>query len=424
VTGAWRSGPLSVPAFRLLTAGQFTSTLGDYCYAVALPWLVLSAHGSAAALGIILACYGIPRAALTTLGGSLADRIGPRTVMLCSDGARCALTTMFAVFAAGHVTSVAALAPVAAVLGGCSALFLPASLAIMPSLLAAERLPTANAVYNTALQAGALLGPVLGGAVVAVTGPAVGLGIDAASYAVSAASLALIPAGRSATAALGAGLEPGQSAPPEGAWKPLLRERILQIVLLMTVMVNFADVATTGVALPALSHARFGVAGYGAVLACFGAGSVAGTLAAARFGRLPRPALVAGGAFLAAAAAIAVTPFGGLPGAAAAMLVFGLVVGFGNVVFITLIQQWAPPAMLGRVMGLVMLAAVGSFPLSATVAGVLTTHLGPPPVFVISGALIAAAAMAGLVQREFRDFGARSHTPDGPAPERSPAQFQ
>jgi MFS family permease len=95
---ARRSGPLSVPAFRLLTAGQFASTVGDYCYAVALPWLVLSGHGSAAALGVILACYGIPRAALTTLGGSLADRIGPRTVMLCSDGARCALTALFAVF--------------------------------------------------------------------------------------------------------------------------------------------------------------------------------------------------------------------------------------------------------------------------------------------------------------------------------------
>jgi len=55
---AWRSGPLGVPAFRLLTAGQFTSTMGDFCYAVALPWLVLSNHGSAAQLGVVLACYG------------------------------------------------------------------------------------------------------------------------------------------------------------------------------------------------------------------------------------------------------------------------------------------------------------------------------------------------------------------------------
>jgi hypothetical protein len=58
---ACRSGPMSVPAFRLLTVGQFASTIGDCCYAVALPWLVLSSHRSAASLGVVLACYGVPR---------------------------------------------------------------------------------------------------------------------------------------------------------------------------------------------------------------------------------------------------------------------------------------------------------------------------------------------------------------------------
>jgi len=51
VTAAWRSGPLGVRSFRLLAGGQFASTIGDYCYAVALPWLVLSAHGGAILLG-------------------------------------------------------------------------------------------------------------------------------------------------------------------------------------------------------------------------------------------------------------------------------------------------------------------------------------------------------------------------------------
>jgi MFS family permease len=88
-----------MPGFRLLTFGQFTSTIGDYCYAVALPWLVLSGGGSAASLGIVLVCYGIPRAVLTVPGGSLADRFSPRLVMLSSDFTRCALTVVFAVLA-------------------------------------------------------------------------------------------------------------------------------------------------------------------------------------------------------------------------------------------------------------------------------------------------------------------------------------
>ena len=76
LAAAWRSGPLSVPGFRLLTFGQFASTIGDYCYAVALPWLVLSAHGGALLLGTVLACYGVPRTVLIPVGGVLATRWG------------------------------------------------------------------------------------------------------------------------------------------------------------------------------------------------------------------------------------------------------------------------------------------------------------------------------------------------------------
>ena len=88
---AWRSGPLAVRSFRLLTAGQFASTIGDFCYAVALPWLVLSAHGGAILLGTVLACYGVPRTVLIPVGGVLADKVGPRTLMLAADAARCVL---------------------------------------------------------------------------------------------------------------------------------------------------------------------------------------------------------------------------------------------------------------------------------------------------------------------------------------------
>jgi MFS family permease len=94
---ALRSGPLAARSFRLLAGGQFTSTLGDYCYAVALPWLVLSSHGGAILLGTVLACYGVPRMVLIPVGGVLADKVGPRTVMLAADAGRCVLVAAMAV---------------------------------------------------------------------------------------------------------------------------------------------------------------------------------------------------------------------------------------------------------------------------------------------------------------------------------------
>ena len=97
-----RSGPLGVRSFRLLAGGQFTSTIGDYCYAVALPWLVLSSHGGVILLGTVLACYGVSRMVLIPVGGVLADRVGPRTVMLAADVARCVLVAAMAMLAARH----------------------------------------------------------------------------------------------------------------------------------------------------------------------------------------------------------------------------------------------------------------------------------------------------------------------------------
>jgi MFS family permease len=403
---ACRSGPLRVPAFRLLAAGQFTSTIGDCCYAVALPWLVLSAHGSAAALGVVLACYGVPRALLTVPGGALADRFGPRLVMLASDGVRCSLTAVLAVLAASHVSSLAAIAPVAAVLGACSALFLPASMTLMPSLIDSGRLASANALYTGFLQTGSMLGPVLGGIVVAAAGPAAAFAVDAGSYLVSAVCLALIgrAAGTAGTAALPA---PG---PAGGSVRTMLRrEPVLRIILVVSVTANFALAGTLEVTLPALAHARYGADGFGAVLACVAVMSVIGALGVARAGdRLVRAALIAV-AFQVAAVALAAAPFlPGLPGLAAGLGVFGLALGFDNAIWGTLVQRWAPPEMLGRVWGVLMLAPVCSFPLSVFIAGVLTRRLGPAPVFPIAGALLALCYLFGLSRREFREFGRRA----------------
>ncbi len=216
---ALRDGPLASRPFRLLTAGQVSSTIGDYCYAVALPWLVLSAHGGTVLLGAVLACYGIPRTVLIPAGGVLADRLGPRAVMLGADCVRCGLAAAMTALAAGHLVTLAALGPVAAVLGAGEGVFIPASMAIMPTLLPAARLPAGNAVNMAALQAGSLLGPVLGGALVATAGPAPAFGVDAASFAVSAAALAAMarprPAASPAPGAAGATDKPQTQTPPQ-----------------------------------------------------------------------------------------------------------------------------------------------------------------------------------------------------------------
>jgi MFS family permease len=196
----------------------------------------------------------------------------------------------------------------------------------------------------------------------------------------------------------------------------LLHSRLLQIMVAVCVVANLTFGGTFEVALPDLAHARFGAAGYGALLACLAAGGLTGTLTAARARALHRPTVVAFGVYLLGALAVCLLPLGGIVGAAAAALVFGASIGFGNVVLITLIQRWAPARLLGRVMSLIMLAGVGSFPVSVAVAGLLVRHLGPPPFFPLSGSVLALAVLGGLMLREVRSFGAED--PAGrPSPE-------
>ena len=143
------------------------------------------------------------------------------------------------------------------------------------------------------------------------------------------------------------------------------------------------------------------------------AGSVLGTLAAARTGGLRRPTVFVSMVFLVDATALALVPYlGGEAGAAAALFAGGAANGLGNVTILTVLQKWTPPALLGRVMSAIMLCAFGSYPLSVAVSGVLIRHIGPSLFFPIAGAVVAAAILGGLTQREFREFGARAEAAD------------
>ncbi|HET7018887.1 MAG TPA: MFS transporter [Streptosporangiaceae bacterium] len=422
VAEAARSGPLAVKNFRLLSVGQSTSTVGDYCYAVALPWLILSGHGGTVMLGAVLACYGIPRTLLIPIGGALADRLGPRKLMLVADTSRFVLMGLLAVLAARPADALAVIVPIALLLGACEGMFLPASLSIMPTLLPAGQLPTGNALASATIQIGSLAGPVLGGLLVAPAGPCPAFAVDAASFGISAIALALIrvkPAAQAPAAAVAKA--PERAAQPEasaaaaepgpGSWQLLREFSVLRIILAVAVVANLTAAGTFDVALPALAHARYGASGLGGLIACFGAGSLIGTLAGARMGSLRRPFAVACRGFVIEAVLLSALPLlGGLPGAVTAILLAGLCNGFGNIVLFTLIQQNAPSQSLGRVMSLLTLAAMGTYPISVWLSGLLIKHLDAVSFFPIAGITLGLAVLAALSQREMREFGAASST--------------
>ncbi|MEY9872126.1 MFS family permease [Streptacidiphilus sp. MAP12-33] len=403
---AARGGPWAVPGFRLLLAGQFSSTLGDYCFAVALPWLLLSGPGGPVLLGTVLACYGVPRVLTIPLGGVLADRYGGRRVMLLADAARAAATAVLAALAASTAPQLAWLAPIAVVLGACSGLFLPASYTLLPALLGQDELRRGNALSTMANQVGGVLGPTAGGALVAAFGATPALALDAGSFAVSALALLRLRTARPEAARTPEATPEATAAPSAGpSFASLLRHgRLLHVVLAVALVANLAFNGTIEVALPGLAHERLGAGGYGVLLTCLSLGGLAGSMIATRARQDRAPARLFAVLAVVMGIALAAVPYaGGLPGAAAAIALYSVASGWQNIVAVTMLQTWTPPSLTGRVMSLVMLAVMGTFPVSVALAGFGVRRLGPAPFFPIAGAAIAVAVLTALTQRAFRD---------------------
>ena len=179
--------------------------------------------------------------------------------------------------------------------------------------------------------------------------------------------------------------------------------------MLVVLAANLGLGGTSEVALPALAHGPLhaGAGGYGGLLAAFAGGALAGTLASGQIRGLRRPAILGSAAFIAESIFLGAAPYlGGILAVGAALAAFGFLNGLGDVLMITLFQRWAPPALLGRLMGMVMLASFGIFPVSVALGAVVVHALGPVPFFPIAAAVTAAAILAGLSQRSWRNLGA------------------
>lgn len=429
--------PLKVRDYRLLFGGQLISTIGDAFYAVALPWLVLTSGGNAQELGIILSGYGIPRVGSVLLGGVLSDRLRPRRVMLMSDTVRAVLVGILAALAfIGH-PALWQLLLVAIPLGAFEGLFLPASFSMLPEVLEDTDLQAGNALNTSSYQLASLVGSGAGGIVVGALKSGVALAFDAFSFVASALSLAIIrgrprsaaapasPAPQAEPAAEGmlAAAEslPGvqaiegakaeeQPAPATGQsmtfWQLARTSRVLQTAFLVSLFANMTFGGLLEVALPTLAHGQLaaGAGGYGAILAAFGFGALLGGIVSGALGNIPHRGTVALGVSILQAIVVALIPYGGLAGAIVCMAAAGIFNSVTNVIFITIIQQIIPRHLLGRVMGVLMFASFGTYPLSVAIVGVIVARLGPTIIFPVSGAVLCIAIVFGLFQRELREL--------------------
>src|ERR1700682_3950906 len=187
------SGP-----FRNLWVANTLSLFGDFFSYVAIAWLVLQLTGSSLALGTVLVVQALPRAVLMVVGGALADRLSARLTMLGSMGLRAVFVAPLALLVMTRHVQMWEVYCIAVVFGIVDAFFMPARSSILPKVIADHELEPGNAVMNVTAQAAVILGPVLGGLIVAGFGIGWAFAGDAACFALGFLLILWLPSAQRA----------------------------------------------------------------------------------------------------------------------------------------------------------------------------------------------------------------------------------
>ncbi|MFN2590823.1 MAG: MFS transporter, partial [Actinomycetota bacterium] len=358
----------------------------------------LQISGSATTLSVVLFARTLPLVVLALLAGAITDRLPRRTVMVGSDLVRAAAVSALAILTATGRLEVPHLVALGAAFGAAEAFFTPSIYAIYADVVPSDLLLQANALRSTSTTlAENLIGPAVGGVLVAAVGTTWAFWADAASFAASLVSLSLIrvaAAERSEPGRLLTNVREGLSFTRAQTW--------LWVSMVMTAASNFFLSGPLRVAIPVLveENLHAGSAALGAVYASLGAGGLIAVLAAGQIGVTRRRTALMYVSWTAAglfAAVAGLVPRLGVVAVMAGGVGFGL--GLGNVLWFTLVQQLLPKRMLGRVFSVDMLVSTGLLPASIAASGPVAGAVGGPATLVVGGVASAAATALALTRR-------------------------
>jgi MFS family permease len=383
---------LRIRDVRLIVGAVGLSAFGDFLLWVPLALHVEALTGSPLAVsGFFLALFG-PSVALGAVAGRMADRVENARLLWTVS-----LVQAAAVAAMVLVTgSLAAILALTVVLGVGVAITQPAEFALVPAAAGEERIAEANGLVETARYVGMTVGPLLGGVLAGADLLEVALLVDAATFAAVAVAARVMRARR----------DPRDSAPVAGdsgrardGLAALTADRVLRVTLAGAVVaLLFFSMSIAAEVFYVRDVLEASEAAYGAIIAAWMLGMVAGAVGLAR--RVPPSALAAG-----ALVGVAVQGLGIASAAAAGVLwaafagfaIGGVAHGVKNVLLRTLIHDRVPEALRGRAFAVYNAARNGAELGALGAAGVLIGAIGAQTALLLAGAIPLAIGVASLL---------------------------
>jgi MFS family permease len=371
-------------AIRRLAAARVISVTGSEAAWIALMVAVYAdTHSTVWMSAALFAAIGTSGIA-TPLAGALGDRLDRRRVMIGSELATAAVAG--ATIAFTHDAYVLVALTLAAAVAQSP--FYSASTAAVPNLVPPADLAWANSTVTIGQNTGALLGPLVGGAICAVAAPSAAFAASAACLLCSGATVASVRGRFADPDRAGAGEHAGVRA---GA-RLVLADPVLRLVTLAWVVLLLMLGPVLVAELPLAHSFGAGSAGYGVLVACWGGGGIAGSFLGRRLARArERGTMIAGCALMGAGfATVAAAPALGV--AFAGMLVAGTAEGAVSVIEQGILQRRTPDAVRSRAAAAIEAAALGAFALSFPAAGPLIGVVGVHGVYVVAAAGCAGSA--------------------------------
>ena len=390
---------LSNRQFALLWGGQTVSQFGDGVISVTLPLLVLTMTRSGADVGYVVAARLVPTVLLLLLGGVITDRTSRRLAMLLSDVSRSVIIAILGILGVLSQLTFSEVVVGAVLFGVFDALFYPASTAMLPEVIAPERLTSANSLSRlSGAISGSLVGPVAGGLIASTLGTSWSLILDAGTFVVSGYCLFRMKPTSRPTRSDGSVLSEVKAGLVFCRTRPWILWSIL-----VAGLANAFIFAPSAVLLPLLFkralHASNWMVGFG--FGATGLGGLVGSVIMLTLSPPRRRVLVMWVAW--SGGALCVVPFGLAPSPWLAILAaffVGASLMIGNILWASLMQSEVPRAMLGRVSSVDWMVSLGLSPLGVALAGVVAGIIGIRTTIVVPGAVIGLLAILtiGLVR--------------------------
>jgi len=372
-------------SFRLLWFGQLVSNVGTQMRLVALPYQIYVLTGSPFHVGLLGLFQAIPLISLPLLGGVLADRADRRRVLIATQSGLALSSLVLALVTQFGSTELWILYALTAVSASFSAFDQPARGSLVPTLVERSELPAAIALNQMLYQTAAVVGPAIGGLVIASFGVAAAYWVDTMTFAAAIAAAIAITAPRQVLAAPQSIVE----SLVEGVMY-VLRQRLLFSTMVLDLAAMFFGSIRALMPFYAEQVFKVGAAGLGLLFAAPGVGALVAVLTSGWVSRVRRP----GVAVLVAVClwGLAIAAFGLVTGE---LFILGLVLlaiaeaadVLSAIFRHTILQGVVREELRGRLTAMNGLFVIGGPNLGQVRAGAVAA-LASPPFAVVSGGLL------------------------------------